>query len=190
MALRQYASMAHDDEEIYDLAKKHDGDYEPPEYPAGLSFTLPDSVLEQAYGGFGEPGDTCRFSAMGEVTSTVHGEGTCRIEIELTHFAGEDGKFFALGGDGDEDGDNSPMPSPFAMTPCICLTHAECEKMDLDTDCERGDLIHLIGAAKIVSCSSTEYGGDVCTLQVTELTFNDESEESREHDADYGEKVV
>lgn len=163
MAMHNMADMAHNDEQLYDMSKGMPSTYEPPEYPSGLCFSLPESDLEQAGALSGEPGDTMRFSAMGEVTSIFKGIKDTRIELQLGEFAGEDGKFFEL---------SEPA--------YICLCGAELEKMGLDADCERGDTIHLIGTARMESSSSTEWGGERCSLQVTELTFEDESQESRE----------
>ena len=162
MALRQMHSMAHSDDELYDLAKGTSPDYEPPEYPGGLCMTLAAADLAEAGYAAGEPGDTCRFSAMGEVTSIFQSADACQIELQIGEFAGEDGKFFDLTQPG-----------------YICLCGPQCEKMDLDTDCERGDTLHLIGTARIESCSSNEYAGETCSLQITELTFENESDESR-----------
>ena len=54
--------------------------------------------------------------------------------------------------------------------------------MGLEADCERGDTIHLIGTVRVESVSSTEWGGDRVTLQVTELTYaEDESSEARDN---------
>lgn len=163
MALRHMASMAHDDEEMYDLAKGMPKDWDPPEFPLGLCFNITKEDLTEAGGEGGEPGSTMRFSAMGEVTSIFKDEDSCRIELEINEFAGDDGKFFDL-----------------SQPASICLCDPELEKMELDADCERGDMIHLIGTARMKSSSSTEYGGDMIGLQITELTFEDESEESRE----------
>lgn len=163
MALRQLHDMAHDDDRLYDLSKGMPDDYEPPEYPGGLCFSLTKEDLAKAGADGGEPGATMRFSAMGEVTSIFKGIDDCRIELEITQFAGEDGKFFEPSQPG-----------------CICLCGPELEKMDLEADCERGDLIHLIGTARMESSSSTEWGGDMVCLQITELTYaEDESQESR-----------
>lgn len=163
MGMVSLKSMAHDDEALYDLCKGMPDDYEPPEYPSGLQFMLTRADLGKAGGGDGEPGDSMRFSAMGEVTSIVKRIDGCRIELSLTRLAGEDGKFFDL-----------ETPS------CVCLCEDELEKLDLDADCERGDTLHLIGAARLEQTSSTEWGGDMATLQVTDLTYEDESEEARE----------
>ena len=98
MSLRQMRSVAYDDEERYDRAKGMPPDYEPPEYPCGLCFSISQDDLEAAGGGEIEPNATMRFSAIGEVTSTFVGREDCRIEVELHEFAGEDGKFFDLSG--------------------------------------------------------------------------------------------
>ena len=156
--MRQCADMSPDDDRLYDLMTGMPDGYEPPQYPSGLMFSIPCADLEANGETVGDPGSEMRFSAMGEVTSTFHSVDDCRIELELTQFAGESGKFFDL---------TSPSH--------ICLCGPELEKMDLDEDAERGDTIHLIGDACLVSKSSTEYAGDVATFQVVRLTFEDES---------------
>lgn len=164
MAWASLVSLAHDDEEKYDLAKGLPDSWEPPDYPSGCCFSLTAADLAKAKAEGGDPGDSMRFSAMGEVTSIHKGVDTCRIELELTRFAGDDGKFFDL-----------ENPSH------ICLTQAELGKMDLDADCERGDTIHLVGTARMETSSSTEYGGETVGLQIVELGYvEDESGEARE----------
>jgi hypothetical protein len=163
MAWADLKSMAHDDDRLYDLAKGMPDDYEPPEYPMGLQFSISKEDLSRAEAEGGEPGDTMRFAAMGEVTSIFKGRDDCRIEIQLGEFAGDNGKFFDLS-----------APS------YISICSAELEKMGLEADCERGDMIHLIGVARMESSSSTEYGGDTAMLQIVEMTCEDESVESRE----------
>ena len=161
MALRTYTSMEHDDDQKHDLSKGMPRDWEPPDYPTGLQFSISKEDLEQASGSdSGKPDDTMRFAAMGEVTSIFLGREDCRIELEISQFAGEDGKFFDL-----------DMPTH------ICLCGPDLEKLELDADCERGDMIHLIGTVRMESASSTEYGGDMVTLQITELSVEDESTE-------------
>lgn len=163
MALRSFSDMSHGDEEMYDLAKGMPKDYDPPEYPPHLQFTISKEALAQAGAEDGEPDDEMRFSTMGDVTSVFRGRENSRIELELTQFAGEDGKFFDL-----------DQPSH------ICLCGPELEKMNLDDDAEKGDLIHLIGTARLEHLSSSEWGGDMVCLQITELTYEDESDESRD----------
>lgn len=165
MGLAGLKSLAYDDEEQWDRKKGMPDGYEPSEYPSGCCFPLPLAELERA-GGEGRPGDTMRFSAMGEVTSVYSAIEDCRIELTLNEFSGEDGKFFDL-----------------AMKPHICLTQAELSKMDLDSDCERGDMLHMVGTACLESISDSEFGGEMATLQVTELTYlENESDESREQE--------
>ena len=162
MGFHALADLAHDDDDLFDMSKGMPEDYEPPAYPSGCCFTIKQSDLEQCGAEDGEPGEVMHFSAMAEVTSVFKSEDDCRIELEMMLFAGEDGKFCEL---------QDPQP-------CICLTGAELEKMDLDGDCERGDLIHLQGSAKMVSHSSSEWGGEVCSMQIVQLSFaEDESTE-------------
>ena len=166
MAFRQVHSLAHDDDDMYDMSKGMGPDYEPPEYPGGCQFSMKCEDLERAGCEDGHLGDVCNFSAMCEVTSVIKSlKGGCRIELEMQMFAGEDGEFFEVSD-----------PCPY-----LCLTDKELGKMDLDDDCERGDLIHLMGEARVESTSSTEYGGEMCCLQITQLGFaENESSESRE----------
>lgn len=164
MALRNFASMAHDEDDAHDMRQTFGEDYQPPDYPGRLQFHLSEGDLAKLGGDMASIGASTRFSAMGEVTSIFRDMNDSRIELEVTEFAGEDGQFFDL-----------EHPAT------ICLCEREMRKMDLDDDAERGDTIHLIGTARIENTSSTLFGGDMVTLQVTELTFaEDESQESRE----------
>lgn len=171
MALRQFHDMAHDDEQLYDMCKGMPEDWEPPEYPDGLQFSIPKAVLAAAGGEDGAPDDRMRFSLMGEVTSVLCGREDSRVELRVTQFAGEDGKFVDLSDDDDA------MPW---MAPSICLRGAQLEKLGLEANCERGDMLHVIGTARLESLSSDEFGGDHARLQIVEMTVEDESSESRE----------
>lgn len=163
MAMRRLAPMAHDDDQLYELSKGMGKDYEPPEYPGGLRFRVSLEDLAACGCEGGTIGDTMSFSAMGTVTSIFKDMDGCRIELEVTQLAGEDGQFCDL----QEPGH-------------ICLTDRDLEKMDLDDDCERGDMLHLIGDARLDSHSDTEWDGAKCVLQITDLSFvENESSESR-----------
>lgn len=162
MALRDLRSVKYDDEEQYDRSRNMPSDYEPPEYPCGLCFCITKADLEKAGGEGAEPDKTMHFSVMGEVTSTFLGREYCRIEVQLNQFAGDDGKFFGL---------ETPA--------CICFQGPELEKIELSDNAERGDMIHLIGEARIESVSDTEYGGAMVQLQITALNYEDESNEAR-----------
>lgn len=159
-----YASpkeMAYDDEEILDRLIGPEGKI--PDYPPGLCFSLSGDTIK-AIGAEGiKPDDSMRFSAMGEVTSVYVGREDCRIELQVSHFAGPDGKFQEL-----------EMPSH------LCLCGPELNKMELEADCERGDTIHLIGEARLEGKSDTEWAGEQYSFQVTKLTYEDESDEARE----------
>jgi hypothetical protein len=163
MAFASLKSLAYNDEDHFEHLRKMTNGPELPEYPPGLCFSVPLSDLEAVGAEDGDPDDTMRFSAMGEVTNVFKGREDCRIELRLTEFAGEDGKFCEL-----------------SVPPCICLCGPELEKMELEADCERGDTIHLIGTVRLESVSDSEYGGEMACLQITELTCEDESTEARE----------
>lgn len=163
MAWASLVDLKHDDEDRYDLEKGMPDDYEAPDYPTNCQFSVTAEDLEKAGCDGGEPGDSCHFAVMGEVTSIFKGMEDCRVEIQIGEMADEEGHFFDLS-----------EPS------YLCLCQRELEKLDLDADCERGDLIHLVGTARMESSSSTEYA-DRVTLQITDLGYvGNESQESRE----------
>lgn len=160
MALRQFHSIAHDDDEMYDRAKGMPDGYEPPEFPPGMQFTVAMSDLEKIDATGGDPGDTMHFMAMGTVTSIFRGMEDCRIEVEITQLAGEDGKFADLSN-----------PSP------IALCRSVLDKIGLDEDVERGDMLHLIGTVRLEDTMEHEFGHRA-TLQIVELCeVEDESTE-------------
>lgn len=132
------------------------------DYPPGLSFTIQRDDLDKFCEGTCSPGMTIRFSAMGTATSFYRDREDCRIEVELTQMAGEDGKFVDL--------DNPPS---------ICLCGEELGKLDLEDEGERGDTIHIIGTARVERVASPSWGGDTVGLQIIEAAIEDESEESR-----------
>ena len=171
MAMRNYVDMAHDDEQLYELSKDMPDDYDPPEYPSGLCFTVPVSVLEQVEAEGGDPGDTMRFAVMAEVTSVFRSMDDCRVELRITDFAGENGQFVDL-----DDDDEMPW-----MSPSLCLCAAELDKLGLEADCELGDTIHLMGTVRLESLSNDGFSGERARLQIVELTYaEDESGENRE----------
>lgn len=162
MALRQFASLEHTDDEKYDMSKGMGDDYDAPDYPARCSFSVCDADLEEMGAEDADVGASMRFMAMATVTSVFnHITDGSRVELSLDELAGEDGKFF-----------KPTFPA------CICFCDGELEKMGLDADADRGDMIHLIGTIRVESMSSTEWGGDMVCFQITELTFaEDESTE-------------
>lgn len=164
MAFLNAKSMEYSDDEKYDRMDRMTSAPEPPDYPTNLQFSICAEDLSKAGAEDGDIDDILRFSAMGEVTSVSVNRDDTRVEVQIGEFAGADGKFFDLS-----------QPS------YICLCGPELEKMELEADCERGDMIHLAGTARMEGSSDTEYGGNMVRLQITELTFvEDESEESRE----------
>ncbi len=97
--------------------------------------------------------------------------------VDMAVEAGEnDGMYpMAVGGM-----DNSPR-YPYGLS--ISLTEKELEKLDLDTSCEVGDLIHLFAMAKVTSVSQNETQKGTCCrveLQIMFLGLEDEDEEEKE----------
>lgn len=167
-------SLEYSDDDILD---RMTADYEPPSYPYGCQFRICEDDLEQVAGEPGDIGDTMKFAAMAEVTAVHQSADGSRVELKITDFAGEDGDFVQIK-DEPEGVDDS---APWLSCGCVCLSQTELEKMGLEADCERGDLIHLVGELRLESISRTEQGGDVATLQITHLSYvEDESSESRE----------
>ena len=73
---------------------------------------------------------------------------------------------------------------------CINLEDDQLEKLNLDDECEVGDMIHLCVMAKVTSCSSNETEGGKSRkrieLQITQIAVpveneDNENEEMREH---------
>ena len=62
----------------------------------------------------------------------------------------------------------------------ICLTEEELEKLDLDDECEVGDLIHLFAMAEVTSVSKNKSdSGEHCRIElsITHLSVEEESDE-------------
>jgi hypothetical protein len=80
--------------------------------------------------------------------------------------------------------DNVPK-YPYGL--CINLDDDCLEKLDLDDECEVGDMIHLCAMARVTSCSANETEGGTkhrIELQITALAVEDEDDENeakREH---------
>jgi hypothetical protein len=79
------------------------------------------------------------------------------------------------------------FPTPIRDMPdvppglCICLTEVELEKLNLDDDCEVGDMIHISGMARVTSISKNETdAGCNCRveLSITDLAVEDEDLEA------------
>ncbi len=74
---------------------------------------------------------------------------------------------------------SSPNAYPYGL--CICLTHEELEKLDLDSTCEVGDMVHLHALAKVTSFSKRETDvGEDCRveLQIMFMSVEDENDEN------------
>jgi hypothetical protein len=75
---------------------------------------------------------------------------------------------------------------------CISLTQDDLDKLDLDPDCEVGDIVHLMAMAKVTSRSENEMETadgkkEKCCrieLQITHLSVEDEDDEDPQAQAD------
>lgn len=155
-------SLEYDDDDILDRMVGQD--VEPPSFPPNLCFSISEDELEQAAGATGNVGDCMAFAAMAEVSSVHISEAGRRVELTIKQFAGDDGKFFDLKMDGH-----------------ICFCDYELDKLGLDCDCEVGDMIHLMGDVCLKAVHRSEFG-QTAELQITSLTFEDESTESRDEE--------
>ena len=60
---------------------------------------------------------------------------------------------------------------------CLCLTHEELAKLDLDDDCEVGDLIHLFAMAEVTAVSKNDRGsGKECRIELAVVAMRVENE--------------
>lgn len=79
----------------------------------------------------------------------------------------------------------SPSVPDYPYGLCLCLTHEEFEKLDIDPSClEVGDVIHLAAFAKVTSMSvnarsdeTGEHADCRVELQIVSLSMEDESTE-------------
>lgn len=70
-----------------------------------------------------------------------------------------------------------PAEAIYPYSLCIALTNEELEKLDLDDDCEVGDLLHMICMAKVTSVNKNE-GGCRIEMQIFDIeTLEDENTE-------------
>jgi hypothetical protein len=170
MQMRRHASMRLSDDEQYDFIKNRlqvgAGDIEPPEYPPGLCFTVTKANLEALGVDGATPDATVKFAAIARATSVNHSRTGCRIECEIDLLSLDGGEMVEMG-----DG----------MRPAISLDENDHERLDLDqAGCERGDMLHLIGTARIERTSDTEYGGKSACLQIIEASVESEDAEADE----------
>jgi hypothetical protein len=164
---RPLKSLQLDDEDQYDWLKKQrlGPAIDPPEYPPGMCFTVYEPHFEALGIGECNPGESVKFAAMVRATSVMRNTEGCRIEAEIDFLSLGDGQLVELA-----DG----------VRPSISLDENDHERLDIEEDCQRGDLLHLIGTAQIMECSDTEYGGRALRLQITHASVEDESAEGDE----------
>lgn len=75
---------------------------------------------------------------------------------------------------------------------CICLDNDSLEKLNLDADCEVGDMVHLQAIGKVTSASQNETTEGVnkrVEIQITHIALaeeHDDQEAARPRKMDYG----
>lgn len=64
-------------------------------------------------------------------------------------------------------------PNPYGYNLCLSLTRHDLDKLDLDDDCDVGDMVMLRALAKVTSVSKSE---DNCRieLQITHMGLDEE----------------
>lgn len=73
-----------------------------------------------------------------------------------------------------------PEQSIYPYGLCISLTQDELEKLQLEPDCQVGDMIHIAAMAKVTSISqyeTTESSNCRIELQITHMALEDEDQE-------------
>lgn len=162
MAWSALVSMELDDEEKYDLSQERGFETD---YPPGLRFTVHACCFGALEIGDGYAhGSSTRFAAMATVMAINIGESDCRVELQIEMLSLGDGPFVDL--------DRKPF---------VCFSRREMDRLDLDSDCERGDLLHMNGLARIVEIDKPreDFGGeDSITLQIEQIAIENESDDA------------
>ena len=136
-----------------------------PDYPPGMQFTIRECCFEALGIDDVRPGAAVKFAALARVTSCNLRTDGCRVELEIDMLKLDDGDFAEL--------DEMARPS-------ICLDENDHERLDLDEGCEVGDLLHLIGHARVVSTDDNRYIGRSVCLQIQEAVVENEDAESED----------
>jgi hypothetical protein len=165
--MRRFASMAHSDDELFDMAKARAGisNDDVPEYPPGMRFTIHEADFEALGIGDVQPGANVRFAAFARATSVNRRTDGCRIEAQIEMLSLDEGEFVDL----EEE-----------MRPSICLNEHDHERLDLDEEAQRGDMLHLIGTARVESTDDNRYMGRSVSLQIIEADVEDEDQEGED----------
>ena len=130
-----------------------------------MRFTIRECCFERLGIDDVKPGATVKFAAMCRVTSCNLRTDGCRVELEMIMLKLGDGEFAEL--------DEMERPS-------ICLDENDHDRLDLDEDCSVGDLLHLVGEARVVAVDDNRYMGGSVSLQVEQATVESEDAESED----------
>lgn len=92
-----------------------------------------------------------------------------------------------------EDPSPEAMPQPvYPYGLCLCLSQDELDKLDLDTGCEPGDMLHMHCMAKVTSVSkndTTDGPKMRVELQITAIACESEDGENEEAETRMRPKV-
>jgi hypothetical protein len=160
-----YRPMALSDDEKYDMEKARGGagTGDVPDYPPGMRFTIRECCFEALGIDQVKPGATVKFAAMCRVTSCNLRTDGCRVELEMIMLKLDGGEFAEM--------DEMARPS-------ICLDENDHDRLDLDEDdCENGDLLHMVGEARVVATDDNRFMGKSLTLQIESASIENESTE-------------
>jgi len=76
-----------------------------------------------------------------------------------------------------------PPAYPYGL--CICLTHEELDKLGLDSDCEVGDILHMVSMARVTSVNKSETSeGPSCRIELQLIDIEVLENESTEYSED------
>ncbi len=71
---------------------------------------------------------------------------------------------------------------PYGLS--ICLTHDELDKLDLDNDCQVGDILHMVCMARVTSVSKNETtNGESCRIELQIFDIETMENENEEYSA-------
>ncbi len=71
----------------------------------------------------------------------------------------------------------TPSSVPYGL--CISLTHEELDKLDLEDDCEIGDLLHMVCMARVKSVNKNESG---CRIEMEIFDIETLEDENTEYE--------
>lgn len=85
----------------------------------------------------------------------------------------------------EKEGLMSPSVPTYPYGLSICLTDDELAKLDLDSDCEVGDLLHMVSMCKVTSISKNDTPeGSRCRIELQIIDIEVLENENEEYEED------